>query len=492
MKLNVLKNVEKQMNLVMFLFNVGIPIVAFFYVLLFLEGTSKDAIIFVMLAAGVFIKLLEKPLGGAAKFLNVSVMPLAGVLTIVFANDGRFGAMTQAYFLALILSIAYYNKMVVVVCGAVTIAANTIGLILFTDSFLLMHNLPLWIFIILVFLLGTVTSYIIAGFTYKLFEKVQLKEEETQNLVQNITHAVDNLTSSSANIYQTLDQFNGQTSRIAANSKEIASNSVNQTAEVSDSLNMFNDLSDKLLFSENKIARAMESMVCLKENNGTGISYINELTEKFDENIKSTQQAADEIETLSEQSKSISSIIGVIDGISQQTNLLALNAAIEAARAGKAGKGFSVVADEIKQLSEQSFESTKRIDEILKEVIAVVEKARDTMSHNKSIVKISSQRLNATVDVFKDMTASSQEVIDITEALNSEMKKITDLKNHLLESMKKLACISENSATSTKEVSASIEDQLNSIRTIMQSMGNIQGSMENLSGILNNKQTEAP
>ena len=74
-----------------------------------------DAIVFLMSLFGILTKLFEKKLGRIAKYLYVSILPVVGAVVIVFANDGKFGAMTQAYFLILVLSIAYYDKSVVLV-----------------------------------------------------------------------------------------------------------------------------------------------------------------------------------------------------------------------------------------------------------------------------------------------------------------------------------------------------------------------------------------
>lgn len=488
MNLDFMKKEETQMNKIMFMVNLAIPIAAFSFVMLFLGGTGKDAIVFLMLLMSVLIKLFEKNLGQRAKYLYVSVMPVIGLITIVGANDGKFGAMTQAYFFFLILSIAYYDKSVVVVNAAVTIIANAIGFIIFPSSFLLMHNLPVWIFILIVFLLAAVAAYVISARTYSLFLDVEKKEAGMEKLVDNVKEAFGPLESFFDNIYTSLDEVNSLSQKIADATKTIVADGKTETGEVDGSIEIFNTLADRIIRSEEKADNAVEQMNALKESNDSGISSMKELKEKFKENVESTESASREIENLSEKSAHIGSIIDTISGIAGQTNLLALNASIEAARAGEAGKGFAVVADEIKKLSEQSTESTRKIDEILKEIVDIVQSTSKTMSYNSTIVKESSEKLNTTADVFKVMINSSEEVIKTIDELHDELRSIAQMKETMLTTMQKLSGMVENSVESTKEIGTSTEEQVTSIEGIMQSMETAQKGMENLATVLNSKE----
>ena len=484
MKPGVLENEERQMNMIMFFALLGIPVAAFIFVMLFLKGTWIDSVVFLMTLSGGIIKLAEKKLGALAKYLYISVIPVVGMLIIVIANDGKFGAITHAYFLVLCMSIAYYDKMVVLVCTIVTIVVNGVAMIIFPSSYLLLHNLPVWIFIMIVFLLAALTAYIIAGRTYGLFVMVEAKENGMVQLLDKVKNAFENLESSSSSINSSLNSFGDLSQKIAEATTEIADNADVQTQEVAGSQEIFNELAGMITSSETRVGQTIENIGVLQENNDVGLKAINELSKKFDENIKSTQEASEEVALLSEKSNLIGNIIDSIHQIAQQTNLLALNAAIEAARAGEAGKGFAVVADEINKLSQQSADSTQKIDEILKDIITIVESARKTMDYNANIVKVSHDKLNDTIDIFNNMLNSSKEVKHITDQLEEELKGIVSIKDRLMDSMNKLAEISQKSASSSADIKESTMEQVTAIEDIIGSMDRVQDGIEHLSAAL--------
>lgn len=485
MNLNILKNEEKQMNNIIFIMNIIVPICAFSWVKLLLNGTIKDSIIFLMFIATIVLKLLERYTGKYTKYLQISVMPIVGAITIVFANDGLFGAMTQAYFLFLILATAYYNKSVVIVNSIVTVIANLIGILAFKESYLLMYTIPIWIFILILYIIASLIAIIISSRTYKLFEYMEIKEKESATILDNVKESVTNLEKSSDIIYNSISHLEKLSYQIADYSKEIADGSETETNEVTNSMQMFNELADKLMSSEDKVNITVKNMIKLKENNEIGMDSIEELINKFSENIESTENIFYEIQNLSQKSQSIGNIIETINSIAQQTNLLSLNAAIEAARAGEAGKGFAVVAEEIKKLAEQSADSTHEVDKILIEILNIVENTRKTMSKNKDIVMESNSKLNITVNVFKNIVDSSEKVMQDISILNNELKVIEDLKGSLISSIEKLEAISEESSIFTKEVYDATKEQASSVSSVTQTMEDIKNIIVNLSSILN-------
>lgn len=167
--------------------------------------------------------------------------------------------------------------------------------------------------------------------------------------------------------------------------------------------------------------------------------------------------AASNIQSLSEQSKKINSVLSVIGGIAEQTNLLALNAAIEAARAGEQGRGFAVVADEVRSLASRTQSSTLEINEMLSELHKLVALAVKTMeeSQQSCVRSVDSSRaisdslgsVTSAVTAINDMSTqiatAATEQSSVTEEINRNVLAIQEIVNELLHSSEEAARVSQ-------------------------------------------------
>jgi len=143
------------------------------------------------------------------------------------------------------------------------------------------------------------------------------------------------------------------------------------------------------------------------------------------------------IKQLGERSKQIGDIVTAITDISSQTNLLALNAAIEAARAGEHGKGFAVVADEVRKLAEQSQDSAAKIKELIER----------TQEDTK-------QSIQSMMNVVHEVQAGT---LDVNEA-GVAFKKILEAEILVAEQIHEVSAISEQMSANSQEVSASVQE----------------------------------
>lgn len=486
MELSVIKTTEKRMNLIMFIFNLAIPIAAFLFVLFFNGGGMRDIVVFLISLFGLITKMLEKQLGKYAKYIYVSILPFAGMIVMIAGTPGVFGAMVEAYFLVMFLAVAYYDASVVKICAVVTVIVNALGFLISPKAYLVMDTMAIWIFILMVYSLVVVAALFIVSQTRSLFVEVENSGEESKVVLTNVQQAFDQLEEASASIFDSLKEFECNTEEIAASATEVTDSADSQIREVEDSLSIFGELNNSIENSQGRIQQTVEAMDDLKAKNDEGISAISVLYKKFEENIETTKVAADGVAELSKKSSSIGNIIESIREIAQQTNLLALNAAIEAARAGEAGKGFAVVADEINSLSVESSEATKKIDAILKDIIETVNNIHGVINRNTEVVQDSGDKLEDTVEIFKAMMSSSASVGEIMGILQNELEGIVEIRDKMRSAMERVEEISKKSVSTTGEISAATEEQVAGLDIIVKSMQDMQYGMEKLSGVLQN------
>lgn len=183
----------------------------------------------------------------------------------------------------------------------------------------------------------------------------------------------------------------------------------------------------------------------------------------------SIQQSNKVVQTLANQVGEVDEILKVIDSISQQTNLLALNAAIEAARAGEHGKGFAVVADEVRKLAEQSLDATKSVGTILMNI-------KDDTAESVEIMRVVFNEADNGLEItehtarkFQDILTNTSEVAPVLNQTASSVERIVGDFETFTNSATAILSIAENNSRNCEMVSAASEEQAASIEDMHQS-----------------------
>jgi methyl-accepting chemotaxis protein len=210
-----------------------------------------------------------------------------------------------------------------------------------------------------------------------------------------------------------------------------------------------------------------------KEVVGRGIVIVDELGAKVKDTSDITSNIIEEIEYLERESMNIGSIVATINSISEQTNLLSLNASIEAARAGIAGRGFSVVADEIRKLADQSTKAAGQIGKIIHQIQLSTKKTVGTARRAEEIVHSQEAALGDTIEVFADINRHVENLTSKLDIISDEVKKIEEAKTNTLGAIESISATAQETSAATNTLDMTASEQLKAVERLNDTAGKL-------------------
>jgi len=189
--------------------------------------------------------------------------------------------------------------------------------------------------------------------------------------------------------------------------------------------------------------------------------------------MKSIEQISTQISVTNDSAKEIEEVLSIISDIADETNLLALNASIEAARAGEEGKGFSVVASEIKKLAEETSKSANRISEIIDTLLRNSAEMVNMMVNVNEMISTQTERLDETKAEFAEVSVNIQDSVTKIDNMQSAVDELNRQKEATMHNVNKLEALSQSNAASTEEANASCEEMNAGINSIAEASSNL-------------------
>ncbi|MHB8127158.1 MAG: methyl-accepting chemotaxis protein [Desulfitobacteriaceae bacterium] len=285
--------------------------------------------------------------------------------------------------------------------------------------------------------------------------EVLTQSESVAATSQELSAAAEEATASSEQVSETLSQLaSGATDQAISvgNTSSVIEQLAASAQQVAVNAEIVNQ-------SSVKSARAAELGAVQAENAMQKIEQIREVSD----------QTAEVIIKLGDQSKQIGQIVDVIKGIADQTNLLALNAAIEAARAGEQGRGFAVVAEEVRKLAEQSSMSTTQIASLIGNIQKETERAVEMMVKGKSGVVAGVEAVNLAGNSFRTIVEEVNTVVTQIQLVTLASQQMAEGTNQAVKSVESIGVIAEQTAASAEEVAAASEEQAATMVSVSQS-----------------------
>ena len=343
---------------------------------------------------------------------------------------------------------------------------------------------------------------------------------QTGAAVQQVSAAMQSMASGSQEVSSSAQTTNQAVGQLSQAIDFIARGAAEQAAQVQAASNAASQMAAKVGRVASNANSLATASVKTKGSAQNGASAVRETVSGMAGIKEVVLQAAGKVEELGKLGEKIGAVVETIDDIAEQTNLLALNAAIEAARAGEHGRGFAVVADEVRKLAERSQRETKAIAGLIKEVqggtkqaVSAMEtgsvkvqegssradQAREALEEILSAVDSMANQVTEIASAAKEMAVESSSVVDAMDSISAVVEEnaasTTEMAQQasvVTSSVESVAAVAEENSASTQEVSASAQEMSAQVQQMSTQAQELAATAEKLRGLVTRFTVEGP
>ncbi len=300
-------------------------------------------------------------------------------------------------------------------------------------------------------------QYGILGFVASV---VNIVISDIRSLIESFFNLSLSITQASRKVSSTAENASNAIEEISKTIDEIAKGASAQAAEAQMGVQVVDKLSDQINFVYESYSGITNETNKIIDLNTVGLKAVTTLRDKSKETYETSEKIFAVVENLTNTTKDIGLFVESIENIAEQTNLLALNAAIEAARAGEAGKGFAVVADEVRKLADQSRKSTEEINNMMESIQEESALAISSMEIMKKVSQEQNIAVDKTNSSFSDIANAIDFIVSKINDVNEAVIKMQTDKSEVISAIENISSVSQQTAASSEEVAATTENQL--------------------------------
>ena len=279
-----------------------------------------------------------------------------------------------------------------------------------------------------------------------------------QLIVNSLNRLGESITTILRDVTDAVEATASASSQISSSTEELAAGSQEQSAQAAEVASAVEQMASSILQTTKNANNTAENAKNARALATQGGKAMEDTIDGMSRIAEVVSRAASTIQELGKGSNEIGEIIQVIDDIADQTNLLALNAAIEAARAGEQGRGFAVVADEVRKLAERTTKATKEIANMIKKIQKDTVEAVDSISQGTVEVEAGKKLALNAGDSLKLIITGSNEVVDLSTQVAAASEEQSAASEQISKNIESISSVTHQSASGTQQIARAAED----------------------------------